>query len=58
MRRKKVSDADRLWAELYMETIRRKNERAAEEWHAEILRDRADQGRDDESQGLNEGATA
>jgi hypothetical protein len=57
-RRKKVSDADRLWAELYMETIRRKNERAAEQWHAEILRELVKQEREDESKGPESGAIA
>jgi hypothetical protein len=58
LRRKKVSDADRLWAELYMEMIRRKNERAAEQWHAEILRDLAKHEREHGSQGPESGAIA
>jgi hypothetical protein len=58
MRKKKISDADRLWAELYMEMIRRKNERAADQWHAEMLRDFVAQEDERDSQEPQSGATA
>jgi hypothetical protein len=58
MRKRKMSDADRLWANLYMEMIRKKNERAAEEWHAELLRDILTKERNDGSKGTESGATA
>jgi hypothetical protein len=57
-KKKKTSDADRLWAELYMETIRRRNERAAEQWHAEILRDILTQEPERDSEEPESGATA